>query len=164
MGSGEREQPRDVTVRPATREDVALLGAFNRAMALETEGKELDPERLRAGIEAVFTDPARGRYLVAERDGAAVGSLLLTLEWSDWRNGEFWWIQSVYVAPEARRGGVFAALYHAVVEEARGTAGVAGIRLYVERENEGAQRVYEALGMQRSGYRFYEVDFVLGEK
>lgn len=164
MGSGGTRAQRDVTVRPATRGDVELLGAFNRAMALETEGKDLDPDRLRAGIEAVFEDPARGRYLVAERGGHAVGSLLLTLEWSDWRNGEFWWIQSVYVPPEARRGGVFSSLYHTVVEEARGTPGVAGIRLYVERENVAAQRVYGALGMQRSGYRFYEVDFVLGEK
>jgi ribosomal protein S18 acetylase RimI-like enzyme len=151
-----------ITVRAAVPADAAAIAAFNRAMARETEGKDLDPERLAAGVAAVFADPSRGGYRVAERDGAVVGCLMVTYEWSDWRNGTFWWIQSVYVEPEARRTGVFRALYGDVLRAARATEGVCGVRLYVERENRAAQAVYDAVGMTRSGYRFYEVDFVLG--
>jgi GNAT superfamily N-acetyltransferase len=146
-------------VRPAVAADLALLVAFNAAMARETEGRALDEARLRRGVEHALSDPARGRYLVAESGGAVVGALLLTREWSDWRDGWFWWIQSVYVAPHARGQGVYAALHRHVESEARGTAGVCGLRLYVDRDNEGAQCVYEALGMSRSDYLFYEVDF-----
>jgi GNAT superfamily N-acetyltransferase len=156
-----------VVVRAAGPADVETLAAFNRAMAAETEGKELDLARLRAGTEAVFADPARGRYVLAERaaeGGRAtpVGCLLLTYEWSDWRNGVFWWIQSVYVDPAARGTGVFRRLYEHVHELARATPGVCGLRLYVERENELAQCVYRAVGMAESPYRLFEVDFVLG--
>ena len=98
-------------IRAARPDDASVLASFNAAMALETEDKQLDPDVLRAGVEALLGDPARGRYLVAERDGEVVGALAVTLEWSDWRNGWFWWIQSVFVSRAARRGGVYRALY-----------------------------------------------------
>jgi len=136
-----------------------VIAAFNLAMARETEDKALDPERLAAGVRAVFEDPARGDYAVAELGGRVVGCLLLTREWSDWRDGTFWWIQSVYVAPEARGRGVFRALWEHVAAQARATPGVCGLRLYVERANERARSVYEAVGMRRSHYEMFEVDF-----
>jgi GNAT superfamily N-acetyltransferase len=145
------------TVRAATPADFELLVTFNAAMALETEGKRLDPERLRAGVQAALADPLRGRYLVAEHDGRAAGALLLTREWSDWRNGWFWWIQSVYVAPQARRAGVYRALHAEALRHAA-EAGAVGVRLYVDRGNSGAQRTYERLGMQPSHYVFYETE------
>ncbi len=162
------EQGRDgdagLVIRAATPDDAGVLVEFNRAMARETEDKELDPVQLRAGVDAVFADASRGRYVLALSGGEPVGALLLTYEWSDWRNGVFWWIQSVYVTPGARGKGVFGALYRHVESEAREAADVCGLRLYVDLENERAQRVYEALGMAPSHYRFYEVDFVLGGK
>ena len=105
----------------------------------------------------MFDGPQRGRYLVAERTGAAAGTLMLTHEWSDWRCGDWWWIQSVYVAPERRRGGIFAALYRHVETAARADADVCGLRLYVEKENAVAQRTYAALGMEDAGYSMFEV-------
>lgn len=148
-------------IRPATPADAEAIVAFNAAMARETEGKELELARLSRGVAAVFADPALGEYWVAERGGDVVGGLLLTYEWSDWRDGRFWWIQSVYVRPEARGGGVYTALYRAIESRARETPGVCGLRLYVDHGNERAQRVYEHLGMEAARYRFYEVDFVL---
>jgi GNAT superfamily N-acetyltransferase len=145
-----------VRIRGARADDQAVLVGFNAAMALETEGKRLLPAALARGVGAVLRDAARGRYLVAERDGRVVGSLLLTLEWSDWRDGWFWWIQSVYVAPQARRAGVFRALHAAVLEQARAAGDVVGVRLYVEDHNAAAQRTYESLGMAPAGYRVYE--------
>ena len=124
-------------------------------MAWETEQKRLDAERLGRGIAGVFAQPQRGFYLIAERDGAAVGSLMVTYEWSDWRSGDFWWIQSVYVTPEARRHGVFRALY-AEVEQRAQAGGAVGLRLYVETENQSAQATYADLGMQRCHYWMYE--------
>lgn len=144
-----------VLIRAATPADVADLVAWNAAMAWETEHKRLDPERLRRGVEAVLEQPRRGFYLIADVAGAAVGGLLVTCEWSDWRCGDFWWIQSVYVAPAARRGGVFRALHAAVAQRAT-DAGAVGLRLYVETENARAQQTYEGLGMQRCHYFMYE--------
>ena len=146
-----------VTVRPAREDDRSQITAFNLAMAEETEGKGLDSEVLERGVAAVLADPARGRYLVAESERGVVGSLMLTTEWSDWRNGTFWWIQSVYVIPEARRTGVYRALHTAVVDAAREADGVCGVRLYVERENVSAQRVYARMGMEETSYRLFEV-------
>ena len=144
------------TIRPATAADLDHLVAWNAAMAAETEHKTLDPAVLRKGVQAVLDEPCRGFYLVAERDGQAVGSLLVTYEWSDWRNGDFYWIQSVYVAPAARRSGVFRTLYAAVEQRAR-EAGAVGMRLYVELENHRAQATYEGLGMHRCAYHMYEI-------
>ena len=158
-------------VRPARPADRDLIVGFNRAMARETEGHDLDMPTIRAGVEAVLADPAKGRYFIAEcadeevgPEGAepvrstrreAVGQLMVTLEWSDWRNGPIWWIQSVYIAPEHRRRGVYRML-HASVREAGRAAGAVGLRLYVDRENLTAQATYVALGMQESRYIMYE--------
>ena len=142
-------------IRAATSGDIPALLAWNTAMAWETEQKRLDPIVLERGIAGVFAESRRGFYLIAERDGVAVGSLLVTYEWSDWRCGDFWWIQSVYVTPEARRGGVFRALY-AAVEQRAAAAGAVGLRLYVETENQRAQATYADLGMQECHYRMYE--------
>lgn len=143
-------------IRAATPADVVNLVAWNAAMAWETEHKRLDPEILRRGVTGVLEQPRRGFYLVAESAGVAVGSLLVTFEWSDWRCGDFWWIQSVYVDPSARRSGVFRALY-AAVEQRAAAAGAVGLRLYVETENRHAQATYEGLGMHRCHYLMYEM-------
>jgi ribosomal protein S18 acetylase RimI-like enzyme len=143
-------------IRAAEPGDLASLVQWNAAMAWETEQKRLDPAILARGVAGVFEQPQRGFYLVAERDGAAVASLLVTREWSDWRNGDFWWIQSVYVIPAARRRGVFRALY-AEVERRAAAAGAVGLRLYVETENRHAQATYAGLGMQRCHYFMYEM-------
>jgi GNAT superfamily N-acetyltransferase len=144
-------------IRPAGDHDVPTLVAFNRAMAAETETKALDPARLERGVRGLLARPEAGFYLVAEADGGVLGSLLVTPEWTDWRDGWFWWIQSVYVAPDARGQGVYRALHEEVARRARETGGVRGLRLYVERGNEVARRVYEHLGMSETAYRLYEV-------
>ena len=148
----------ETTVRPATIDDAPVLVEFNVAMARETEDKALAPEVVEAGVRRVFDEPARGHYLVAESDGQVVGALLVTPEWSDWRNGDFWWIQSVYVRPGHRRQGIFHRLFHAVRRGATSKAGVCGLRLYVEHENDAAQQTYEALGMSQTAYRLYEYE------
>jgi len=147
--------PEPLSIRPASRADIPHLVDWNAAMAQETEGKALDRAVLARGVEGVFEQPQRGFYLVAERNGAVVGSLLVTYEWSDWRCGDFWWIQSVYVVPGARRGGVFRTLYAAVREQARAARAV-GLRLYVETGNQRAQRTYAELGMAPCHYLMYE--------
>ena len=152
----------ELRVRPAYPRDIPTLVAFNRALARETEDTDLDLERLKKGVAAVFEDPARGSYFLAVIGDDPVGALLITPEWSDWRNGDFWWIQSVYVEKGHRGEGVFRRLYDHVLERARAARGVVGVRLYVENENEPAQAVYDAVGMHRARYRMYEVDFVRG--
>lgn len=146
----------DLTVRRATPDDADTIAAFNRSMAAETEDKPLDPDTVQSGVHALFDDPSRGFYLVAEQGDSVVGSLMITTEWSDWRNGAFWWVQSVYVRPEARRQGVYAALYAHVKAQAADAGDVCGLRLYVERTNTGAQHAYRALGMTETSYRLYE--------
>lgn len=143
-------------VRKASAADGDAFVHFNRAMALETEGKELAEEIVISGVKAVFDDPARGFYVVAEYATEIVAALMVTFEWSDWRNADFWWIQSVYVSPKFRRRGVYRRLYEFVHEHARNDGGVCGIRLYVEKDNLTAQRTYESLGMSASGYWMYE--------
>lgn len=149
-----------IHTRAATRDDIAFLVDANAAMAQETENKTLDRERLTRGVAAVFDEPRRGFYRIAEHEGVAVGSLLVTYEWSDWRDGDWWWIQSVYVLPQARRLGVFRALYADVDAQARATAGVIGLRLYVEWENARAQQTYASLGMEQEHYHMYARPFV----
>ena len=149
----------NVRIRDAKPSDQEFLAHGNEAMALETEHKRLDPVTIRRGAASALANPAHGRYFVAEDDaGNDVGQLMITYEWSDWRDGQFWWIQSVYVMPAARRGGVFRALYDHVDTLARSSPGVVGLRLYVELDNEAARRTYERCGMHDGGYRIMEVD------
>jgi len=157
--------PTALRIRDAEAADAALLARWAQAMAWETEHKRLDEATVRAGVEAGLADGGKARYFVAMQDaplagretvGVAVGTLMLTREWSDWRNGDWWWIQSVYVAPDHRRQGVFAAMYRHVETLARATPEVIGLRLYVERANATAQRTYAALGMQDAHYAVYE--------
>jgi GNAT superfamily N-acetyltransferase len=148
-----------ITIRPATHADIPFLVDCNAAMAHETEHKALDRDVLTRGTQAVFDDPRRGFYLIAERDDRQAGCLLVTYEWSDWRNGAWWWFQSVYVTPEARRHGVFRALYAEVEKRAR-AAGAVGMRLYVERDNSRAQATYVSLGMEEEPYRMLRRGFV----
>ena len=150
-----------VTVREATLDDVDALVAFQLAMAKETEGKGLDPALLRAGIAAVFQSAERGFYIVAEVEGRSVAGMLVTYEWSDWRNATFWWIQSVYVDQASRRRGVYRAMHDHIFSAAKSREDVCGVRLYVERTNLVAQQTYVSLDMAKSHYDLYEVDFVL---
>ena len=145
-----------ITTRFACSSDVDSLIAFNQAMALETEGKQLDAEILSAGVSAVFADEKKGFYVVAESGGQIVGGLMITFEWSDWRNAWFWWIQSVYILPEARGKKIYSMLYDFVRERAAAQKNVCGFRLYVETENSHAQAVYEKVGMESSHYLMYE--------
>lgn len=145
-----------IHIREARRDDLETLARWAEAMALETEHKRLDSLTVRRGIAVLFDAVQRGRYFVAERGNAPAGALMLTHEWSDWRNADWWWIQSVYVEPGHRRCGVYAALYRHVHALAEATPGVCGLRLYVEKDNGAAQRTYESLGMEDAGYRMYE--------
>ena len=151
----------EITVRRATGSDLETIVGFNASMAEETEGKTLDLERLRPGVAAVLGDDRLGFYLLAEIEGQVVGQLMITTEWSDWRNAFFWWIQSVYVVSSFRRRGVYRALDRHVRSEALKRPGVCGLRLYVDRDNHVAQAVYAGLDMQRSNYDMYEIDFIL---
>jgi ribosomal protein S18 acetylase RimI-like enzyme len=144
-----------LVVRTATAADIDVIVQFNAAMASETEAKTLNPAVLRAGVTAVVAEPRRGFYLVAEHAGEVAGCLMITYEWSDWRNGDWWWLQSVYVKPACRRSGVFRALYAEIERLAATRAEVVGVRLYVERDNVHAQRTYESLGMREDLYRMY---------
>ena len=153
--------PQDVRVRPAQLSDLDVLVNFSAALAQETEGRKLDLDRLRQGTLAVLTSKERGYYLVAETKSQLIGQLLITYEWSDWRNGVFWWIQSVYVEPAMRRRGVYRTMHDHVLHEAQRRTDVCGIRLYVEKDNETAQAAYRRLGMHLTAYHVYEHDFVL---
>ena len=148
-----------VAVRAAIRADIDNIVAFNAAMAMETESKTLPPDILRAGVDAVFADPRRGFYRMAEVGGVVAGCLMITFEWSDWRNGDWWWLQSVYVKPEFRRLGVFRALYDEVERAAQSTPRTVGVRLYVEKENRRAQHTYTSLGMHEADYLMYAKNF-----
>ena len=145
-----------MNIRIARKDEVASLVEFNQSMALETEGKQLDSQTLRRGVEAVFDDAKKGFYVVAESENEILGGLMVTYEWSDWRNNWFWWIQSVYIVPEHRGRGVYRLLYDFVKEKAASEKNVCGFRLYVEKENERARKVYEKLGMEASHYLMYE--------
>lgn len=148
-----------VQVRTARWSDLNTVAEFNTSMARETENKELDPPTVRAGVTAVLQHQDRGFYLIAEVDGQVAGQLMITNEWSDWRNGFFWWIQSVYVSPDYRRRGVYRALDAYVRAEALKRGNVRGVRLYVERNNHIAQSAYQNLGMSQSNYDMYEIEF-----
>jgi ribosomal protein S18 acetylase RimI-like enzyme len=143
-------------LRRATRRDASALTEFNSAMALETERKALMPHVVGAGVRRLLARPGAGFYVVAEMRNLVVGALMITTEWSDWRNGAFWWIQSVYVRPQFRRRGVYRRLYAYVRALAAKDRSVCGFRLYVERDNRRAQATYRAAGMERTHYVMYE--------
>lgn len=135
-----------------------MLARFNVQLAAETEDLALDPVTVRAGIDALLRDPTKGLYHVAEAAGEVVGQLMITYEWSDWRNGMIWWIQSVYVRPDLRGRGVFAQLFRHLLGLARAQPDVCGIRLYMHSENDTARKTYERLGMRQTRYEVFEVE------
>ena len=151
----------DITVREATHEDTESIVRFQEGMALETENKILDEVMLRNGITAIFDSTQKGFYIVAEVDSVVVGSLLITYEWSDWRNATFWWVQSVFVDANWRRKGVYRSMHDYVINVAKSRKDICGIRLYVERTNTIAQQTYKDLGMTHSHYDLYETDIAL---
>ena len=143
-------------VRFATKADAATIARFNQAMAMETENKVLADEVIGNGVRTLMQNPRDGFYVVAVVEGVLAASLMVTSEWSDWRNGFFWWIQSVYVDRAYRRRGLYSAMYRFVKNEATKRSDVCGFRLYVEQENVRAQKTYEYLGMTRTAYFLYE--------
>lgn len=145
-----------LTVRKAVPGDAAVIAGFNRALALETEALELDPDTILAGVSRLLANPELGFYVVAETGGEIAGCLMITFEWSDWRNGMIWWLQSVYVSPPFRRQGVFKTLYGHVRDMAARDSGIAGFRLYVEKDNTAAQRTYADQGLQPTHYLMFE--------
>lgn len=149
-------------IRTARTADAPIIARFNREMALETEGRKLSPPRVLRGVKALLADRAKGTYFLAESVGEIIGQLLITYEWSDWRNGNFWWIQSVYVAPAWRGRGVFKALHTHIERLARRRKDVCGVRLYVDAHNTKAKEVYARLGLKATHYELWETDFVLG--
>ena len=149
-------------IRKSELADAARIADWNSRLARETENRALDPGTALAGVKGLMKDKHKGFYLLAETTAASpkpAGQLLVTCEWSDWRNGNFWWIQSVYVDPAFRGQGVFSRLYRHLEELARYRRDVAGLRLYVERHNQNAKNVYESLGMRPTAYDLYEVEF-----
>ncbi|MEJ7624002.1 MAG: GNAT family N-acetyltransferase [Pyrinomonadaceae bacterium] len=156
MDGSEFVKGNGMVIRIATRDDADVLIGFNTAMALETERKTLDQDVVGPAVAAIFDDENKGFYVVAEEDGEICGGLLITYEWSDWRNAWWWWIQSVYIRSETRGRRIYSHLYDFVKARAKEAGDVYGIRLYVETENIHAQRVYEKVGMQRSPYLMYD--------
>ena len=146
----------DLQIRPAEPRDRAVLVEFNCRLAFETEQKQLDRATVDAGVAALLADPSKGRYFVAESGGSVVGQLMHTREWSDWRNGDLWWVQSVYIDHEARGRGVFRRLYEHLRAEARADGSIVGIRLYVETHNTAAQETYRRVGFRDAGYLVME--------
>ncbi|MCX5722567.1 MAG: GNAT family N-acetyltransferase [Nitrospirae bacterium] len=155
-----------LTVRLARPDDAATIASFSAAMALETENRRLDLDRLQAGTAALLDSPERGFFMVAELEQAGrrllLGQLMITYEWSDWRNGVFWWIQSVYVDQAWRRQSVFLRMHETVMTRAKTSSNVCGVRLYVEESNSTAQAVYRRVGLAPSSYAIFETDFILG--
>lgn len=151
--------PTRPSIRVANADDVMRITTFNRALALETEARELPAATVEQGVANFLADSRRGTYFVAEREGTVVGQAAVTYEWSDWRNGEFWWLQSVYVVPPQRGQGVFRALYRHIEVLARAQPNCCGLRLYMEHDNSTARRTYLGLGMKESGYEVFEQVF-----
>jgi len=149
----------ETVIRLAGREDADIIAEFNVSMAKETEGKDLSGEVVRRGVLGLFEQGDYGFYVVAQVGDTVAGSLMITYEWSDWRAGVFWWIQSVYVRPEFRQQGVFREMYEFLREMASGREDVCGFRLYVEKSNAIAQNTYEKLGLSEVYYRVYEQTF-----
>jgi len=155
----------ETNIRQATPLDTEIIARFNAHIAWETEQRRLDAARVQQGVLALLNDPAKGTYFVAEVQSngatAIAGQLLITYEWSDWRNGNFWWIQSVYVAEPFRHQGIFRALFHHVHARAKARDDVCGLRLYMDTENARARQAYQRLGLNHTNYEVFEIDFVL---
>ncbi len=149
----------NVSIRDATPDDREIIADFNRRMARETESRDLEPAIIGSGVAALLGDARKGRYWIATVDGRVAGQIMVTYEWSDWRNGMLWWIQSVYVHPDFRRMGVFTALYRHVERLARADREACGLRLYVEERNTRAQATYRSLGMADPRYNVMESIF-----
>jgi GNAT superfamily N-acetyltransferase len=151
-------------IRQASDTDIETLVTYSAALARETEGKQLHTDTVRAGIRALLSSPSLGFMLVAEvennQEGLVVGQLMVTYEWSDWRNSVFWWLQSVYVHPAWRRQGVYRAMHQHIIAQAKGNPSICGIRLYVERRNHTAKAAYQRVGLSPAKYIVYEEDFV----
>lgn len=155
-----------IRIRRAEPDDTNTITAFNTAMAFETEHHHLDQARLRDGIRSLLSHPEYGFYIIAEHSSCHViqpiGQLMITFEWSDWRNGVFWWIQSVYVAPDQRGRGVYQAMHRHITDEAKNDPCICGIRLHVAQDNHRAHAAYRKVGLAPSPYDMYEQDFILG--
>ena len=149
----------NLIIRKASNNDINTIVTFNYLMAKETETILLDKNIVKLGVKSVITDPSKAQYWIAENNNEIIGQLMITYEWSDWRNGDMWWISSVYVTENFRRRGVFSALYKHIEHMAKENLGCCGIRLYIEKHNERAQKTYLSLGMNDSGYDVMEVDF-----
>lgn len=145
-------------IRFATISDLETIVLFNLEMAMETENLQLDRETVTSGVESALNDSSKGFYLLAEIEGQVIGQLLITSEWSDWRNATIWWIQSVYIKPEFRGKKIFASLYSQIIDMAQKDGTISGIRLYVDSDNNDAQAVYDKLGMHQSHYLMYEYE------
>lgn len=152
----------NLNIRYACRKDIAFIVDYNRAMALETEQKTLQSDTLRLGVENLFKQPQYGFYCVAESKGRIIGQLMITFEWSDWRNGLFWWIQSVYIHPDFRGKGIYKQLYEFILKESS-NHDVCGIRLYVDKDNTSAKTTYLKCGMNNSHYDLFETVFIQGK-
>ena len=148
-----------IHIREAVSADAEIIIEFNRRLAEDTEDKALDPQQLAGGVRQALSSADTCLYFVAEAGGRVAGQTMVTFEWSDWRNGWFWWIQSVYVHPDFRRRGIFRALHDHVRTLARAKGNTCGIRLYVEHENHAAQQTYRGLGMVPSGHLVFEEDW-----
>ncbi|MCP4155644.1 MAG: GNAT family N-acetyltransferase [bacterium] len=147
-----------IKIRKAVLRDAATIAAYNTKMAMETEKKELDADTISRGVKAIIKDPHKGFYLVAEKGGEIVGQTMVTYEWSDWRNKNFMWIQSVYIPENCRRQGIFSSLFLYLKQLAASKKNIAGIRLYVEKNNENAKETYRCLGMYDPGYDMLETE------
>jgi ribosomal protein S18 acetylase RimI-like enzyme len=148
-----------VSIRDATPSDAGIIADYNNRLAEETESRSLEKDLIGPGVKAILAGPGKGRYWVAELDRKVIGQIAVSYEWSDWRNGMLWWIQSVYVHSDQRRQGVYSSLYRHVELLAKADEEVIGIRLYVERENDRAQATYEKLGMKMTNYRIMQTVF-----
>ncbi len=147
-----------MTIRQAVLSDTQVIADFNLRLAEETENLRLDPKRVREGVAALLRDPAKGLYFVYEENGVVAGQVMITYEWSDWRNGNIWWLQSVYVRQEFRGRGVFRALFHHLKDLARTEGGVCCLRLYMHADKSRARQSYERLGMNHTKYEVFEMD------
>jgi ribosomal protein S18 acetylase RimI-like enzyme len=148
-----------IQIRDGRPEDAVVIAEFNQRMALETEDKKLDSENVTKGVKQGLQQPEKCLYFVAEAQGSVIGQAMVTYEWSDWRNGDLWWIQSVYVHPDYRRQGIFKKLFQHIETLAGENPNVRGLRLYVEEDNTTGQAVYKKLGMSHAGYHVYEREF-----